>query len=342
MTEEGQGIIVLKDNKNKNTNKEENKNELNRKVDVDINNYNQNVLDSKENLEVNPPKNEQLEFNKKNIYELSLETIGKLGISPCKICQSNNYSIFIPDTAYYISNQDEKSQDQTIENENPKKNNLEVDYIKQVKNQNIFFPILICKQNHQTCLICNNPPHNNTLCNKNNIDQYNAISKLNIIKDNFPEKANIIESMKGFASNLNKKNDAGEQAENPVNCCCCLKSFFKVLLASILLLIWIFITIFLFYLAAFIFVLSILCRFICVICNGLGASCCNPDTKIEDYDRGDYIERVITIDEQRRRENKATINKHDDAIACCGNSIAKSVISVIPWGFKKIWSILDL
>ena len=111
MTEEGQGIIVLKDNKNKNTNKEENKNELNRKVDVD----------SKENLEVNPPKNEQLEFNKKNIYELSLETIGKLGISPCKICQSNNYSIYIPDTAYYTSNQDEKSQDQTIENENPKK-----------------------------------------------------------------------------------------------------------------------------------------------------------------------------------------------------------------------------
>lgn len=332
MTEEGQGIIVLKDNKNKNTNKEENKNELNRKVDVD----------SKENLEVNPPKNEQLEFNKKNIYELSLETIGKLGISPCKICQSNNYSIYIPDTAYYTSNQDEKSQDQTIENENPKKNNLEVDYIKQVKNQNILFPILICKKNHQTCLICNNPPHNNTLCNKNNIDQYNAISKLNIIKDNFPEKANIIESMKGSASNLNKKNDAGEQAESFCNCCCCLKWFFKGLSVFILTFIWIYVTIFLFYLAAIIFVLSILCRCICAICNGLGASCCNPDTKIEDHDRGDYIERVITIDEQRRRENEATLNKHDNAIACCGNSMVKSVISAIPWGFKKIWSILDL
>ncbi len=116
MTEEGQGVIVLKDNKNKTTNNEENKNEKNQKVDN--NNYNQEVLDSKENLETNPPKIVQLEFNKNDIYELSSEVIEKLGISPCQICQSNNYSIFIPETAYNASNQNEKPLDQTIENEN--------------------------------------------------------------------------------------------------------------------------------------------------------------------------------------------------------------------------------
>mgnify|MGYP006873142873 CR=1 FL=1 len=98
-----EGTIVLNDNKNQSINKEENNIEI--RPQEDINNYNQEVLDSKENLKTSSQKNEQLGYNKKNIYELSLETIEKLGISLCQICQSNNYSIFIPDTIYNVSYQ---------------------------------------------------------------------------------------------------------------------------------------------------------------------------------------------------------------------------------------------
>ena len=184
MTEEGQGVIVLKDNKKETTNKEENKNEI--KSKVDINNYNQEVLDSKGNLKTSSPKNGQLEFNKNDLYELSSETIEKLVISPCQICQSKNYSIFIPETVYHAPNQEEKPQDQTIENENQVPKTTEGDYIKPIKNQNIFLPIIICKQNHQTCLICNKSPHINTLCIKKNFDYDNAVLKLNTIKETFP------------------------------------------------------------------------------------------------------------------------------------------------------------
>lgn len=65
MTEEGQGVIVLNDNKQETTNKEENKNEFKSKVDIDY--YNQEVLDSKGNLKTSSSKNEQLEFDKKDI-----------------------------------------------------------------------------------------------------------------------------------------------------------------------------------------------------------------------------------------------------------------------------------
>jgi len=303
MTEEG--IIVLKDNKNQSTNKEENKNELRPKVD--INDYNQEVLDSKENLEKNPPKNEQLGFNKKNIYELSFETIEKLGISPCQICQSNNYSIFIPETVYNVSNQNGKPQDQTIEKENQVKNNPEEDYIKPIINQNIFFPILICKKNHQTCLICNKSPHINTLCSQSNIDYYQTISKLNIIKETFSEKANVIESMKESASTLNKNVDYGFDKEQ--SCCCCyLIYMYKFIVGFILLFIWAVISSFLFSLSINVVIFSFLLNLFYGICKVLCGRCCCGDSSV------------------------------DLSIASCGFELAKSMIYLIPKGFKKITS----
>ena len=296
MTEEGQGVITLKDNKNKTTNNEENKNEKNQKED----NYNQEVLDSKGNLETNPPKNEQLELNKKDIYELSSEAIEKLGISPCQICQSNNYSIFIPETAYNASNQNEKPLDQTIENENQdKKKNLEEDYIKPVKNQNIYFPILICKQNHQICLICNQSPHINTLCSQSNIDYNNAVSKLDIIKENFPEKANICESMKESASTLNKNN-----SDCNINCCCILTTIYKVFGIIFLFFGWIIYTFLLldcvFIIFAYAAMLLMIGLFISFCCSCI----CNRDTTVEDQDKGDHILRVTTVDENKKIENE--------------------------------------
>ena len=170
MTEEG-NTMTLNDNRNQTKIKEENNDEI--RPNANINDYSQEPLDVKEKLKENLPKNEKLGFNEKNIYELSLETIEKLGISACQICQSNNYSIFIPEIFYNVINQNGKPQDQAIENEN----------------QNLIFPILICQKNHRTCLLCNNSPHINNLCNQNSIDHNQAISKLNIIKETFPEKA---------------------------------------------------------------------------------------------------------------------------------------------------------
>jgi len=273
-----ESIIVLEDSKNQitSTNKEEKKDEL--RSNLDINNSNQEILDSKENLEKNPPKNEQLRFNKKNIYELSLETIGKLGISPCQICQSNNYSIFIPETVYNVSNQNKKPQAQTIENVNQIKNNLEEDCIKPIINQNIFFPVLICRKNHQTCLICNKSPHINTLCNQSNIDYYQTISKLNIIKETFSEKAIVIESMKKSSSTLNKKVNHGNDKERRCGCCY-LINLWKVILLNILYIIWIIVFSFLLVLGIIIFILGVIfiINFFYTIYQALSPSSCDND-----------------------------------------------------------------
>ena len=215
MTEEGQEVTVLQDNKKETTDKEEDKNKYESKVD--INNYNTEALDSKGNLNAITSKNEQLEFNQKDIYELSSEAIEKLGITPCEICQSKDFSIFIPETVDNIPNQDEKPQDQKMENENQTQKNTEGDNIKSDKNQNIFLPVKICKQNHQTCLICNKPPHVNTLCNLNVTEYNDAAEKLNFIKENIPEKSNIIESMKQTLFAPSKKTDQ----ESSCNCKCC-------------------------------------------------------------------------------------------------------------------------
>ena len=273
-----ESIIVLEDSKNQttSTNKEEKKDEL--RPSLDINNSNREILDFKENLETNPPKNEQLRFNKKNIYELSLGTIEKLGISPCQICQSNNYSIFIPESIYNKSNQNKKPQGQKIENENQIKSNLEEDYIKPIINHNIFFPILICKKNHQTCLICNKSPHLNTLCNQNSIDYYQTISKLNIIKETFSEKANIIEFMKKYASTLNKKVNHGNDKKRSCGCCY-LINLCKVILLNILYIIWIIVFSFLLVLGIIIFTLGVIfiINFFYTIYQTLSPRSCDDD-----------------------------------------------------------------
>ena len=92
MTEEGQEVIVLQNNKKETTVKEEDKNKYEPKVD--ISNSNQEALDSKGNLKTSTLKNEQLVFNQKDIYELSSGAIEKLGISPCEICQSKEFYFY--------------------------------------------------------------------------------------------------------------------------------------------------------------------------------------------------------------------------------------------------------
>ena len=235
-----------------------------------------------------------------------METIEKLKISPCQICQSNNYSIFIPENVFNVSNKNESPQDQTIENENQIKKNLEEDYIKPIINENVFFPILICKKNHQTCLLCNKSPHINTLCNQKNIDYYNnSISKLNIIKEIYPEKANIIECMKESASTLNKINDDHDDGKQSCSCCCCFIWFFKIIIGFVLYYLWAVISLFLFSSAIFVFIASIQISIVVTICTGLCVYCCDSSSSGE-------------------------------IIHCIGYGLAKSLISLILPGFNKI------
>ena len=314
MTEEGQGVIVLKDNKKETTN---------------INNYNQEVLDSKGNLKTNSSKNEQLEFNKNDVYELSSEAIAKLGISPCQICKSKNYSIFIPETVYHVPNQEEKPQDQTIENDNQVPKTTEGDYIKPVKNQNIFLPIIICKQNHQTCLICKKSPHINTLCNLKSTEYNDAIEKLNFIKENIPQKSDIIESMKQTLCSpyLNEES------------CCSCKCYCKCFGISILFFIWTIITIFLGAIGLIIIGLYLGFQVLCCVYHFCYGVCCTTETR--SYDKGDHILRVTTHYEDREIQNKEEAARDAENLDFCAAGGLYCTFSIISWGYTKICGLRD-
>ena len=98
------------------------------------------------------------------------------------------------------------SQSENIQNnlEGTPNVNPETDKIKNKKN--IYFPILICQQNHQRCLICNQDPHVNNLCEEQFLNYENIISIYDIIKTIIPEeKKNDFNSLYDFAStNISK------------------------------------------------------------------------------------------------------------------------------------------
>ena len=329
MTEEGQEVIVLQNNKKETTDKGEDKNKYESKVD--INNYNSEALDSKGNLNASASKNEQLEFNQKDIYELSSGAIEKLKISLCEICQSKDYSIFIPETVDNIPNQDEKPQDQMTENENQTQKITEGDYIKPNKNQNIFLPVMICKQNHQTCLICNKPPHINTLCDLKSTEYYDAVEKLNFIKENIPEKSDIIESMKQALFAIFKKTDK----ESYCNCKCCC----KCLGISILIFIWTIISIILFVFGIVIVGLIIGFHVLCCVYHCCYELCCT--VTVHDEDKGDHILRVTTYHRDREAQNKREAEDDAEAIDTCGAFGLNCVFSSISWGYTKICALRD-
>ena len=133
------------------------------------------------------PANIQLQLEEKNIYQLPLDTISKLNISPCTICQSQNFLIYIPDPS--PSPSPEKAQIETIEAESKKP--VETDSIKASKNQNIFLPILICEQEHQFCLICHQNPHICSFCSSEYMNADSIASIFNLVKESVPEEKKI-------------------------------------------------------------------------------------------------------------------------------------------------------
>ena len=330
MTEEGQEVIVLQNNKKETTDKEEDKNKYEPKVD--INNYNPEALDSKGNLNASTSKNEQLAFNQKDIYELSSGAIEKLAISPCEICQSKDYFIFIPETVDNIPNQDDNPQDQKTENENQIQKNTEGGYIRPDQNQNIFLPVIICKQNHRTCLICKKPPHINTLCDLKSTEYYDAaVEKLNFIKEIIAEKSNIIESMKlALLASFKKTNE-----ESCCNCKCCC----KCLGISILIFFWTIISIFLFVFGIAIVGLIIGFHVLCCVYHCCYDLCCT--VTVHDEDKGDHILRVTTYHRDREAQNEIEGEEHAEAINTCGAFGLYCVFSAISWGYTKICALID-
>ena len=188
MTEEKPEIIILNNQKPKTSLNDENNKDQNqeeKRVETDSIKINIETIvpnsEERMNNSQNKSPNPQLQFNQKDIVGLPQEIIIKLNIPPCPICQSENYSLFIPN-----SFSPENSQEQSVESQ--KNINVETQTIKTVQNQNIFFPILICQQNHQICLICRQNPHINILCDEQFLNYDNIISIYDIIKGNIPEE----------------------------------------------------------------------------------------------------------------------------------------------------------
>ena len=81
----------------------------------------------------------QLQFNEKDIYQLPEEITSKLNISPCIICQSQNFSLYIPEPSAPVPTT-ENEQNKQVETQINKP--TEMDTIKVPNNQGLFLPLL--------------------------------------------------------------------------------------------------------------------------------------------------------------------------------------------------------
>ena len=81
----------------------------------------------------------QLDLDKKDIIEIPQEIKEKLMFAPCPICQSDNYTLYIPESPSQNNNQNAENNNQEV-NPNANSENRE---IAQSRKYNICFPILI-------------------------------------------------------------------------------------------------------------------------------------------------------------------------------------------------------
>ena len=148
---------------------QENSNEINpEKIEVKKNEEIQNNEEKNNKNSSDNQLNIQIQVNENNMYQLSQETISKLNISSCQICQSQNFFLYIPDSSTIATVPNENTNEKNNEEELNKHNKLDTETIKVNDNQSQknFLPLLICEQKHQFCLVCHQNPHLNTYCSK--------------------------------------------------------------------------------------------------------------------------------------------------------------------------------
>ena len=208
---EGKEVIVLnQNNTNKNPKQEENNENAPQSQTQEV--MGQNPAVPYNSVEVNLPNLEsiQLDLNKKDIIEIPQEIKEKLMFPPCPICQSDNYTLYIPESPSQDNNQNAENNNQEV-NPNANSENRE---IAQSRKYNICFPILICQSNHQRCLMCNQAPHNDKYCEEQFLRYDYILSVYDTIKPIIPEQKNS-----DFIYLYNEANSKSVPQSSEPGCC---------------------------------------------------------------------------------------------------------------------------
>ena len=320
MKEEKSEVLTIKNKQNPEIaeDKKENQNQV--KI-TEVQPNNNAIVTSSDKIIVNQknPTNLQLKLNKKDIIDLPQEVKIKLDISPCPICQSDSYSLYIPDSNSF--SQPENTQNKP---EETPKVNTETDTIKAKKT--IYFPILICQQNHQRCLICNQNPHEGYFCEKQYLNYDNIVAKYDIIKPIIlEEKKNDFNLLYDFASTKDKIE----------NSCCSWNCTWTILLLIFLWIIWTAITVALFVVGLALLAVSLGLRCFCCLYHFCYRACCT--TTVTEEDKGSYILRTTTYHRDKERADQIEAEDHDETLSVCGAGSLACAITLIPEGYKKIW-----
>ena len=318
----------------------ENPNEINpEKIEVKKNEEIQenNEENNNKNSSV-PPDNQlniQIQVNENNMYQLSQETISKLNISSCQICQSQNFFLYIPDSSSIATVPNENTNEKNNEEELNKHNKLDSETIKVNDNQSQknFLPLLICEQKHQICLVCHQNPHLNTFCSKEYMNSENISQLFEICKENVPEeKKEILDLMCKSALN-----QCQIESETKSGSCCTCKCTWSIILFIFLLILWTAASAALFAIGLVIIVLALAFKIICCCYHCCYRICCT--TTVKDYDEGDHILRVTTHHRDLEEQNDIEAEEHSECLTECGTSGMFCAILLIINGYKKIWEI---
>lgn len=294
-------------------------------------------LDNKDMNTINQQPNDtqlqiQLQFNEKDIYKLPEEITSKLNISPCIICQSQNFSLYIPEPSTPVPTT-ENEQNKQVEPQINKP--TEMDTIKVPNNQGLFLPLLICEQNHQFCLVCHNNPHVNAFCSNEYMNNSNISLLYDILKESVPEEKKEI-----FNYMINKAlNYCQSQNKNSSNSCCTCKCTWGIIFLIFGLIFWTAASVALFVAGLGFIALSLGLRLLSCIYHCCYDMCCT--TEVKEYDKGDHILRVTTTFVDREEANRREAESDDDCLATCGAGGMYCAIVLIPEGYKKVIEIYN-
>ena len=303
--------------------KENQNQEKNGAVSVEIHNLEMNTTE-RINVTQKNPINIQLELNSKDIIQLPQEIKDKLNITPCPLCQSDIYRLYIPDSSSFPQPEIPPNNLDGESRVNP-----EITEAKFEPKNCVYFPILICQQNHQRCLMCNQNPHINNLCEEQFLNYSKIIPLYDLIKEIIPEeKKNDFNSLYNFASNKIQQNQYSGES------CCNWNCTWSISLFIFLLFLWTAVSAGLLGVGLGFLFLSIALRVLCCVYHCVYAICCT--TTVTEEDKGNYILRTTTHHVDREIANEIEGERHDNDLSECGAGSMLYVILIIPEGYKKI------
>jgi len=266
------------------------------------------IIENNNHIESNHNK---LELDKEgNTFTLPQEIIKEINLTPCELCKSTEYYIYIP-----------KSFDKNINNENNNNKN------------NVLFPLLICENEHQYCFLCRQPPHVNEICQKNYMNHNLIKQYFNSLRKQTPqEKINIINSMENYAL---------ENSYNPSSSSCCNCGRVCCVISVILLIIlYTFVSFAIMAIAILCILGSLAFRILSCLYHCCYGICCISDS-YHDEDKGSHISRTIYVNDAARDANFDSCCEIDSLLGNFGCTAAACICSLIPKGYKKICECLD-